>query len=105
MTRVQEAFGVEIALRELFERPTVKELGQSIERELRQGAEVTAPPITRVDRDSELPLSFAQQRLWFIDQMEPGNDLYNMPAALKLTGAFDVEALERTLTEIVRRHE
>src|SRR6185295_20184774 len=50
------------------------------------------------------PLSFAQQRLWFIDQMEPGY-LYNVPAAIKLTGALDVEALERTLTEIVRRHE
>src|ERR1044072_8712346 len=99
MTRVQEAFGVEIALRELFERPTVKELGQSIERELRQGAGLSAPPITSVDRDRELPLSFAQQRLWFIDQMEPGNDLYNVPVAIKLTGVLDVEALERTLTQ------
>jgi acyl carrier protein len=105
MSRVREAFGVEVGLRELFERPTVKELGQSIERELRQDAGVPAPPITSVGRDRELPLSFAQQRLWFIDQMEPGNNFYNMPAAIKLTGTLDVEALERTLTEIVRRHE
>ena len=105
MSRVREAFGVEIALRELFERPTVKELGQSIERELRQGVGEGAPPIERRERVGELPLSFAQQRLWFIDQWEPGNDFYNMPVAIKLTGALDVGALERTLTEIVRRHE
>ena len=74
MSRVREVFGVEVGLRELFERPTVKELGQSIEWELRQGAGVGAPPIERCERGGELPLSFAQQRLWFIDQMEPGND-------------------------------
>ena len=73
MCRVREAFGVEVGLRELFERPTVKELGQSIERELRQGAGVSAPPIERRERVGELPLSFAQQRLWFIDQLEPGS--------------------------------
>ena len=105
ISRVREAFGVEMRLRELFERPTVKELGQSIERELRQGVGEGAPPIERRERDRELPLSFAQQRLWFIEQMEPGNDLYNVPVAIKLTGALDIEALERTLTEIVRRHE
>jgi acyl carrier protein len=105
MSRVREAFGVEIGLRELFERPTVKELGQSIERELREGAGVAAPPITRVDRDRELPLSFAQQRLWFIDQLTPGSAFYNIPAAVRLTGDLQVEALEQTFTEVVRRHE
>src|SRR6185437_3143613 len=64
MSRVREAFGVEVRLRELFERPTVKELGQSIELQLRQGTGAPALPITSVDRDRELPLSFAQQRLW-----------------------------------------
>jgi hypothetical protein len=50
-------------------------------------------------------LSFAQQRLWLIDQLEPGNAMYNSPVALRLTGCLNVAALERTLSEIVRRHE
>ena len=105
MSRVREAFGVEMALRELFERPTVKELGQSIERELRQGAGVSAPPIERRERVGELPLSFAQQRLWFIDQLAPGGTVYNIPLAVRLSGALKVLALEQTLNEIIRRHE
>jgi amino acid adenylation domain-containing protein len=52
-----------------------------------------------------VPLSFAQQRLWFLDQLEPGTSLYNMPAALRLTGRLDAPILERTLREIIRRHE
>jgi hypothetical protein len=105
MSRVREVFGVEVALRELFEQPTVKELAQSIEQALREGAGVAAPPITRADRAQELPLSFAQQRLWFIDQLEPGSAFYNVPAAVRLTGELQVEALEQTFTEVVRRHE
>jgi amino acid adenylation domain-containing protein/FkbM family methyltransferase len=105
MSRVREAFGVEVALRELFERPTVKELGQSIERELRHGAGVGAPPIERRERDGALPLSFAQQRLWFIDQLEPGSAFYNVPVAVRLKGRLNKDALDQTLTEIVRRHE
>ena len=105
MSRVREAFGVEIALRELFERPTVKELGQSVERELRQGAGVGAPAIERRERDGELPLSFAQQRLWFIDQLQPGSAFYNVPSAVRLKGDLNRRALQQTLTEVVRRHE
>ncbi|HEX2077116.1 MAG TPA: condensation domain-containing protein, partial [Longimicrobium sp.] len=52
-----------------------------------------------------LPLSFAQERLWFLDQLQPGSAAYNLPYALRLTGALDVDALERTLAEVVRRHE
>ncbi len=105
MSRVREAFGVEVGLRELFERPTVKELGQSIERELRQGTGIEAPPIEQRERGGELPLSFAQQRLWFIDQMEPGSDVYNVPVAVRLQGSLNQEALAQTLSEVIRRHE
>ena len=51
------------------------------------------------------PCSYAQQRLWFLDQIEPGNALYNLPAAIRLKGRLDSEALERSLQEVVRRHE
>ncbi|UCE20077.1 MAG: amino acid adenylation domain-containing protein [Gemmatimonadota bacterium] len=62
------------------------------------------PLIRRGDRD-RLPLSFAQQRLWFLDQWVPGSSFYNIPAAVHLTGPLDVTALEQSLNEIVRRHE
>jgi amino acid adenylation domain-containing protein len=61
--------------------------------------------IGRVSRDGALPLSFAQQRLWFMDQLEEQSPTYNMPSALRLTGALDRVALERSLSEILRRHE
>ena len=64
-----------------------------------------APPLERVERAERLPLSFAQQRLWFLDQLEPGSSFYNIPAAVRLRGVLNVEALERTLSEVVRRHE
>ncbi|MFP2903170.1 condensation domain-containing protein, partial [Corallococcus sp. 4LFB] len=57
------------------------------------------------DRSRPLPLSFAQQRLWFIDQLQPGSPLYNVPMAVRLEGALDVDVLERALREVVRRHE
>jgi natural product biosynthesis luciferase-like monooxygenase protein/amino acid adenylation domain-containing protein/non-ribosomal peptide synthase protein (TIGR01720 family) len=63
------------------------------------------PAITRMPRDGALPLSFAQQRLWYLDQLEPGNVAYNNPFALRLSGRLDVAALERVLNEVVRRHE
>jgi len=107
MSRVQEAFGIEIALRSLFERPTVGELAEVI------GARVPgdgiAPRVERVGRaqreGNTMPLSFAQQRLWFIDQLDPGNPVYNTPRGVCLRGALDVAALERALSELVRRHE
>lgn len=64
-----------------------------------------APRIKPVPRNGKLPLSFAQQRLWFLDQLEPHNVAYNMPVFLRLRGALDIVALERSLSEIVRRHE
>ena len=56
-------------------------------------------------REGALPLSFAQQRLWFLDQLQPGSPLYNIPAALRLEGPLDVPALEASLRELLRRHE
>ena len=59
----------------------------------------------RRERVAELPLSFAQQRLWFIDQLEPGSAFYNVPAAVRLKGSLNQEALEQTLSEVISRHE
>ncbi|MEG5142650.1 amino acid adenylation domain-containing protein [Microcoleus sp. AT8-B6] len=65
----------------------------------------TPTPIVPVGRDGNLPLSFAQQRLWFLDQLVPNNPFYNVPAALRLTGSLNFSALQQTFNEIVRRHE
>ena len=63
------------------------------------------PPIARIARDGDLPLSFAQQRLWFLDQLVPNNSSYNMPRALRLQGELDKEALQETLDALMIRHE
>jgi amino acid adenylation domain-containing protein len=105
ISRVREAFRVEVALRHLFESPTVAEFASCIEAALRRQQDAEQPPLVRVSRDQKLPLSFAQQRLWFIDQLEPQTALYNIPAAVRLSGQLDIPALEGTLSEIVRRHE
>ena len=104
VSRARDLFQVELPLRALFEAPTVAGLAERI-----AGAQTApglqAPPITPVPRGGGLPLSFAQQRLWFLDQMEPGNPFYNVPAAVSLTGPLDVAALQRSLGMTVRRHE
>ncbi|HKP75085.1 MAG TPA: amino acid adenylation domain-containing protein, partial [Longimicrobiaceae bacterium] len=71
----------------------------------RAGGIAPPPPIAAAPRDGPLPLSFAQERLWFLDRLEPGSPVYNLPVVLRLEGTLDVAALERTVAEIVRRHE
>ncbi|HEV3051653.1 MAG TPA: amino acid adenylation domain-containing protein, partial [Longimicrobium sp.] len=103
LSRVQNALGVAVPLRALFEGPTVADLAARVDA-LRQGGARVLPPVVPVDRDRPLPLSFAQERLWILDRLQAGS-AYNLPAALRLTGALDAAALERSLGEIVRRHE
>jgi amino acid adenylation domain-containing protein len=105
VSRIRELFHVEIALRQLFETPTVAGVAQSVEGALKGAKGLVAPSIERVPREGRLPLSFAQQRLWFIEQMGLNQSLYNVPLAVRLTGRLDSSALSRTLSEIVRRHE
>ncbi len=103
VSRIREAFQVEMPLRRLFEAPTVAGLAEDLD--IGGGIGLEAPPIVPVPRDGELPLSFAQQRLWFIDQLEPGGSVYNFPAAVRLKGPLNVMALKQSLNEIVKRHE
>ncbi len=72
---------------------------------MREEDGLAAPPIERAPRDGGLRLSFAQERLWFLDQLEPGSAFYNVPSGLRIKGALDALALERALREIIRRHE
>ncbi|HEY2737605.1 MAG TPA: AMP-binding protein, partial [Thermoanaerobaculia bacterium] len=104
MSRLRSAFAVEMPLRDLFTAPRLADLAARIET-ARQTVMVSAPPLVPVPHEGPLPLSFAQQRLWFIDQLEPGSPLYNMPVALRVEGPLDPAVLARCLGEITRRHE
>jgi amino acid adenylation domain-containing protein/FkbM family methyltransferase len=104
LSRVRTAFEVEVPLRGFFDQPTVAGLAALVGR-ARESGERAAPPILAAGRDRELPLSFAQQRLWFIDQLQPGNVNYNLPMTLRITGRLELGTLGRTLSEVVRRHE
>ncbi|MBN9681067.1 MULTISPECIES: non-ribosomal peptide synthetase [unclassified Corallococcus] len=104
LARVREVFGVELPLRTLFEAPTVASLAARIDGGVR--APTPGPALKhRPDRAPEAPLSYAQERLWFLDQLEPGDARYHLPAAVRLQGPLDVAALRRGLDEVVRRHE
>ncbi|HKH46871.1 MAG TPA: amino acid adenylation domain-containing protein, partial [Thermoanaerobaculia bacterium] len=107
MSRVRTVLGVELPLRELFESPTVAALARTVRaaRGTEMEKTVEAPPIVPVRRDGPLPLSFAQQRLWLLDQLEPDSAAYNLPLAVRLTGAVAPDRLARIFGEIVRRHE
>ncbi len=105
ISRVREAFAVEVPLRALFEAPTVAELAVRIGQEGigRIGSIGRIDP--RPSGAGDLPLSFAQQRLWFLDRLAPDNPFYNVFNPLRLSGALDVAALRRAFREIVLRHE
>ncbi|WP_437971164.1 condensation domain-containing protein [Sorangium sp. So ce260] len=106
MSRVRAKLGVELPLRVLFQGPTVAALAAQVDGALRgESRRREFPPIARIPRDGPLPLSFAQHRLWFVDQLDPGSPAYNIPFVVRATGRLDVDALRRSLFEIARRHE
>ncbi|HEX7335226.1 MAG TPA: amino acid adenylation domain-containing protein [Pyrinomonadaceae bacterium] len=104
MSRIREAFGFELPLRELFDHPTVRELAQQLDA-ARRGENVVEPELVKTERSGAAPFSFAQQRLWFLDQLDPGNPAYNIPFRLRLSGVLNTEALQTSINELVRRHE
>ena len=105
MSRVRESFGIDVALRSIFDNPTVAGLAECITAQLPKGDAVDTAPMISVSRERPLPLSFEQQRLWFLDQLMPGNPFYNVPVAYRIKGRLDVEALEHSINRIVERHE
>ncbi|HSG40329.1 MAG TPA: amino acid adenylation domain-containing protein, partial [Thermoanaerobaculia bacterium] len=102
LARVREALGADLPLRALFEAPTPAALAQVAEA---ANQDVALPPLRPIPRGGELPLSFAQERLWFLDQLAPGGSAYSIPVAVRLRGSLDVGRLGRSLSEIARRHE
>ena len=105
MSRIRDTFSFEFPLQMLFESPTIAQLAVRIKEAIRQAIGAELPPIQPVERNAPLPLSYAQQRLWFMDQLEPGNVSYNIHGAVQIEGPLDAQELEKSLQEIVRRHE
>lgn len=103
--RMRAAFGVDVPLRHLFEAPTIAGLAKVLGRLMESSATQNVPPVVRASRDGKLQLSFAQQRLWFLDQLEPDNRVYHIPTMVRLKGALDLKVLSAAVDEIVRRHE
>ncbi|MCP4661801.1 MAG: non-ribosomal peptide synthetase, partial [bacterium] len=105
ISRIRRHLGVELPLHSFFQVPTVAQLARRVE----QATRTELPALVPVPREGSLPLSFAQERLWFIDRMvtpgEPGAVAYNIPAAIRLHGSLNVSLLVASLNAIVRRHE
>ncbi|HEY4640151.1 MAG TPA: amino acid adenylation domain-containing protein [Thermoanaerobaculia bacterium] len=107
VSRISKTFEIDMPTRVLFEEPTVEGMSAWIEKTSGSGERKTAgiSPMVKIERSENLPLSFAQERLWFIDRLMPGMALYNVPLAYRLRGVLDEAALAASLSEIVRRHE
>jgi amino acid adenylation domain-containing protein len=105
ISRVRKAFEVDLPLTTFFEQPTVAALAARIERARGAGEGRPGPPLAPAGREGEIPLSFAQERLWFMSQLEPASSAYNVPRAVRLLGGLDIATLGRALDEIGCRHE
>jgi amino acid adenylation domain-containing protein len=105
VSRTRKSFKVDVPLKFLFEFPTVAGFCGRIDEASRAGLMLERPPMVPMMRDGEAPLSFAQQRLWFLHQMDQDSPAYNIPAAIRLDGVLRIEALEAALTEVIQRHE
>ncbi|WP_444997366.1 non-ribosomal peptide synthase/polyketide synthase [Aliikangiella sp. IMCC44359] len=101
VNQINEQLSFSLSVRDVFEHNTIRQLASYIEG-LEQSEQITIPVISR---EQSLPLSFSQQRLWFIDQLEPGSSQYNMPMALRLKGELNQSALQQSLDAIIARHE
>lgn len=105
ISRLRHIFQIELPLRHVFEFPTIAELAQAVELMKQQSEQSLQIPLVSVARDANLPLSFAQEGLWFIHQLNPHQPLYNSPAALRLTGSLNINAFQQSLNQILERHE
>ncbi|RMH66210.1 MAG: amino acid adenylation domain-containing protein [Calditrichaeota bacterium] len=105
VSRIRDAFDVEIPLKKLFEQPTVAHLAGLIQQARQNERGFTLPPLTAGPRPEHIPLSFAQQRLWFLDQLQPGGTFYNIPSAFRIEGPLQDKALENALASLMQRHE
>lgn len=105
-SRIRSGLAVQVPIRWLFQHPTIAELAQEVDNARgMNNRDRLVTPIQQAARDQDLPLSSGQQRLWFLDQFDPGNSLYNVPLVWRLRNSLDIRALRLALQETIRRHE
>ena len=106
ISRIRQSFATEISLKTLFEFPTVAQLDQNLKQLTQNSTKLEIPTIQPIPRNKQpLALSWAQERLWFLNQLEGASSTYNIPGAYRVSGNLDIDSLQLTLSEIVRRHE
>ena len=105
ISRIRETLAIEVPVRQLFEQRTIASLAEGIDAGLKESSDTHVLPLVRVERQGTPPLSFAQQRMWLMYQLESDQSLYNIPIAIRLTGVLQVTVLTRAVNEILRRHE
>jgi amino acid adenylation domain-containing protein len=105
ISKLRNVFHIELPLRNIFDFPTVATLAESVQTMRQSRDNLQSLPIVPIPRNGKEPLSFAQQRLWFIDQLEPNNTAYNHFHAVRIIGSLHIVALEQSLNEIIKRHE
>ena len=106
VSRVRQHFKLELPLVKIFSHPTLEAFALVIDLAIEGGEGAALTPLVRIgERPAHVPLSYGQQRLWFLDQLEPGSSFYNVVLKWRLCGALDQAALEAALNEIVTRHE
>ncbi|MEM6402439.1 MAG: condensation domain-containing protein, partial [Cyanobacteria bacterium P01_D01_bin.116] len=107
ISQIREVFELELPLRKLFETPTIAGIAEtiSINKSNINKSELSQPKIEKIERQDKLPISFAQQRQWFLSQLEPESPFYNIPAAIQINGELDILILECCFKEIINRHE
>jgi len=105
ISQIRKVFKVELPLRCLFESPTVAELTTEIKKAKQAELHLILPTIEPASRQDKIPLSFSQQRLWYLEQLQPTNTALNIFDAVRIVGLLNISALEQSLNEVVRRHE
>ena len=101
VSQIENELGVELPIRTVFEKPTISELGENLSAEKLQSKRT---PILSEDQEGEHPLSYAQERLWFVEQLGIGGGVYNIPFGVRIQGHLDRDSLSRSLEEVIRRH-
>ncbi len=100
---IENTFNKKLSLLEIFKTPTVRQIAEKLQQTENKAIDLI--PLKKVERPNKIPLSFAQQRLWFLDQLEPSNPVYNIPLAFKIEGKIEIAILQKAINSIISRHE